>query len=76
MKKSCEKRGCLQTTQSKDTAQCYLLCLSLMKTPDEWDWENEKSPICDDIGNRIADKECVDVHRTSRVYGFIPLGGR
>lgn len=47
-----------------------------MKTPDEWDWENEKSPICDDIGNRIADKECVDVHRTSRVYGFIPLGGR
>lgn len=65
--------GCLQTTKSKNAAQSNLLCPWLMKTPYIWDWEKEKSPICDYTGYRIADEESVDVHGTSRVRRLIPL---
>ena len=69
----CEGDWSLQSTKPKNTAQSNLLCPSLMKTPYVWDWEKQKTPIGDDIGYRIADEECVDVHGTSRVRGLVPL---
>lgn len=44
-----------------------------MKTPYVWDREEQKTPIGHDIGYRIADEKCVDVHGTSWVRGLIPL---
>ena len=73
MIRRCEESGRLQTTQSKNTAQRDFLCPWLMKTPNVWDWETQKSPICDNIGYRIADKKSVDVHGTGRVRRLIPL---
>lgn len=64
----------LQATESKNAAQSNLLRSWLMKTPNVRDWENQKSPVRDDIGHRIADEESVDIHGTSWVHGLIPLG--
>ena len=44
-----------------------------MKTPYVWDWEKQKTPVSDDVGDRIADEKCVDVHGTGRFRGLIPL---
>ena len=64
----------VQTTESKHTAQSNFLCPWLMKTPNVWDWEKQKSPICDDVGHRVTDEESVDVHSTGWVSRFVPLG--
>ena len=69
-----EDRRYLQTTESKNTAQSNFLRPWLVKTPYVRDWENQESPVRDDIGYRIADEECVDIHGTSWVRGLIPLG--
>lgn len=74
MIKAREDCGYLQTSESENTAQSNFLRPWLMKTPNVRDWENQESPVRDDIGHCIADEESVDIHGTSWVRGFIPLG--
>ena len=73
MARKVRRERCLQATESKDTAQSNLLCPWLMKTPYVWDGEDQKRPVCDDVGYGIADEESVDVDCTSRVRRLIPL---
>lgn len=72
--RECREGGYSQTAESENTAQSNLLCPWLMKTPNIWDWEKQKSPVCDDIGHCTADEESVHVHGTSWVHRVIPLG--
>lgn len=44
-----------------------------MEAPYVRDWEEQKSPIRDDVGHRITNKESVDVHGTRRVCRLVPL---